>query len=42
LINPAYYNHAKIQWDPVKHEFTGGTGKPEWLTREYRGEWKVS
>ncbi len=42
LINQAYYNHAKIQWDPVKHEFTGGTGKPEWLTREYRGEWKVA
>lgn len=42
LVNQAYYNHATIKWDPVKHEFTGGTGKPEWLTREYRGEWKVA
>jgi len=41
LVNQAYYNHATIKWDPVKHEFTGGTGKPAWLTREYRGEWKV-
>jgi predicted dehydrogenase len=42
LVNQAYYNHATIKWDPVKHEFTGGTGKPAWLTREYRGEWKVA
>jgi predicted dehydrogenase len=41
LVNQSYYNHATFQWDPVKHDFVGGSGKPEWLTREYRGDWKV-
>lgn len=41
LLNQSYYNHATIEWDPAKLEFANGTGKPEWLTREYRGEWKV-
>ena len=41
LVNQVYYNRTKIQWDPVKHEFTGGTGKSEWLTRDYRGDFKV-
>ncbi len=41
LVNLAYRHGAKIQWDPAKLDFTGGTGKPEWLTRDYRGEWKV-
>jgi predicted dehydrogenase len=42
LINLAYYHGQRMQWDPKKIEFTGGTGKPEWLTREYRGDWKVA
>jgi predicted dehydrogenase len=42
LINLAYYHGQRMQWDPAKIEFTGGTGKAEWLTREYRGDWKVA
>jgi predicted dehydrogenase len=41
LMNQAYYNHAEFKWDPKALNFAEGTGKPEWLTREYRGEWKV-
>jgi len=41
LMNQAYYHHATLKWDPAKCEFTGGTGDPKWLTREYRGPWKV-
>jgi len=41
LVNFAYRYGQKIQWDPAKLDFTGGTGKAEWLTREYRGPWKV-
>ena len=40
-MNLAYYHGEVLKWDPAKLEFTGGTGKPEWLTRNYRGEWKV-
>ncbi|MEO8351782.1 MAG: Gfo/Idh/MocA family oxidoreductase [Chthoniobacteraceae bacterium] len=42
LMNLAYYHGQPIQWDPAKNEFAGGTGDPAWLTREYRGEWKVA
>jgi predicted dehydrogenase len=41
LMNQSYYHHAKLQWDPAKFEFTGGTGDPKWLTRDYRSPWKV-
>ena len=41
LVNFAYRYGQKIQWDPAKLDFAGGTGKAEWLTREYRGPWKV-
>ena len=41
LVNLAYKHGQKIAWDPAKLAFGGGTGKPEWLTREYRGDWKV-
>ncbi|MEQ1850574.1 MAG: Gfo/Idh/MocA family oxidoreductase [Chthoniobacteraceae bacterium] len=41
LVNFAYRYGQKIEWNPEKLEFAGGTGKPEWLTREYRGNWKV-
>ena len=41
LMNQSYYNHARLAWDPARKEFTGGTGNPKWLTRDYRGEWKV-
>jgi predicted dehydrogenase len=41
LVNLAYRYGQKIQWDPAKLDFAGGTGKAGWLTREYRGPWKV-
>jgi hypothetical protein len=41
LMNLAYYHGEKLQWDPANFKFTEGTGKREWLTREYRGDWKV-
>ncbi len=41
LMNQAYYNHAKIKWDPAKLAFCGGTGNPKWLTRDYRSPWSV-
>ena len=41
LMNFAYWHGASFKWDPIKHTFTSG-GDPKWLTREYRGEWKVA
>jgi len=41
LMNLGYYHGETLQWNPAENDFAGGTGKPEWLTREYRGEWKV-
>ena len=41
LMNIAYATGKPFKWDPKKHEFTGGTGDPKRLTREYRGEWTV-
>ena len=41
LMNLAYYHGQKLKWDPAKNVFTGGTGDASWLTREYRGPWKV-
>ena len=41
LMNQAYYHGKTLKWDPAKNVFKDGTGKPEWLTREYRGGWTV-
>ena len=41
LMNQAYYNHQAIKWNPTKLALVGGSGDPKWLTREYRGPWKV-
>ena len=40
-MNQAYYNGELIKWNPEKNTFRGNTGNPKWLTRDYRGEWKV-
>ena len=40
LMNFAYWHGASFKWDPAKHEFVSG-GDAKWLTREYRGEFKV-
>lgn len=41
LMSLAYYHGVNMKWDPIKHTFLSG-GDPKWLTREYRGEWKVA
>ena len=41
LTNQAYYNHEVITWKPKTMQFAKGSGKPEWLTREYRAPWSV-
>lgn len=40
LMNFGYYHGANVKWDPVNHKIVSG-GDDKWLTREYRGEWKV-
>ena len=40
LLNQTYYNRTAIQWNPRKNTFAAG-GDPAWLTRNYRGEYKV-
>jgi predicted dehydrogenase len=41
LMNIAYLHDAKLDWDPKQFAFAKGTGNPQWLTRDYRGPWKV-
>jgi predicted dehydrogenase len=36
LGNLAYWNNARLKWDPKEWKFTDGTGNPAWLTRERR------
>jgi predicted dehydrogenase len=36
LGNLAYWNGAKIKWDPKEWKFVDGTGDPKWLDRERR------
>lgn len=40
LMNLAYWHDATFEWDPQARQFASG-GNPAWLTRDYRGEWKV-
>ena len=37
LMNQTYYNGEVIKWDPKTNTLSEQTGKPEWLTRNYRG-----
>jgi len=39
LLNQLYYNNTPMKWNPKRFRFTGGTGNPAWLTREYR-DWE--
>ncbi|MEC9036598.1 MAG: Gfo/Idh/MocA family oxidoreductase [Verrucomicrobiota bacterium] len=41
LMNQAYYNGEIIKWDPKNNTFADKSGNPKWLTRDYRGQWKV-
>ncbi len=40
LMNFGYWYGANAKWNPTGHKFISG-GDDKWLTREYRGEWKV-
>ena len=42
LANFAYYFGKNLKWNPATNTFAGGTGDAKWLTREYRGAWKVA
>jgi predicted dehydrogenase len=42
LVNLAYYHGQKMQWDPKKLRFVGGTGDPKWLDDTYRGNWNLA
>ncbi len=41
LLNQCYYHHAHLKWNPARFKFTGGTGDPKWLTRDYRAPWSA-
>jgi predicted dehydrogenase len=41
LLNQAYYNNETLKWKPKRMKFAWRGGKAEWLTRDYRGPWKV-
>jgi predicted dehydrogenase len=40
LMNVSYYHNASFKWDPIKNQIVSGA-EPAWLTKEYRGAWKV-
>jgi predicted dehydrogenase len=42
LVDLAYYHNQDMKWDPTTEQFTGGTGDPKWLTRDYRAPWIVA
>jgi predicted dehydrogenase len=42
LTNLAYYHGKNLKWNPATNTFAGGAGDAKWLTREYRGAWKVA
>lgn len=42
LLNFAYYHGKTFKWNPAKNTFAGKTGDAKWLTRDYRGAWKVA
>lgn len=41
LLNFGYRYGQKFKWNPESNTFAGGTGDAKWLTRDYRGPWKV-
>jgi len=41
LMNLAYKHRTTINWDPAQLQLAGSAGDPSWLTRTYRGDWKV-
>ena len=41
LMNQSYYNGEVLKWDPKTNTLSEKTGNTDWLTRDYRGIWKV-
>jgi predicted dehydrogenase len=41
LGNLAYWNHAKLRWDPKEWHFVDGAGENQWLDRERRDPWQL-
>ena len=41
LMNISYKLGKNFKWDPAKNTFADGTGDAKFLTRDYRGEFKV-
>jgi hypothetical protein len=41
LMNLGYDHNTRLTGDPRRFTFTGGTGDPQWLTRDDRGRWSV-
>jgi len=41
VVQAPILSGQKIQWEPKKMEFAGGTGSSQWLTRDYRAPWAV-
>lgn len=41
LCNMSYVHDAGYDWNPDKFCFANGTGNSKWLSREYRGNWKI-
>ena len=42
VLNYGYRYGQGVKWEPKAMQFAGGTGKAEWLTREYRDQWRVA
>jgi predicted dehydrogenase len=42
VLNFGYRYGQGVKWEPKAMQFADGTGKGEWLTRDYRGPWRVA
>lgn len=42
LVNLAYWNRQRLEWDPKKESFVGGHGDNAWRDRTYRDPWSLS
>jgi len=42
LLNFGYRYGQSVKWQPETMDFAPGSGDPKWLTREYRGDWRVA
>jgi predicted dehydrogenase len=41
LGNLAYWNHRRLDWDPIKWDFVGDPEASRWLDRERRDPWRL-